>query len=311
MHSRRVVIAGGTGFIGRALSARLQADGYDVVALAWYLEQDARVRGRRAELVLWDGKCPSEWIEHADGAEAIINLVGENISSEAWTPRKKEKILDSRVDAARAVVQAVEQVKHKPRVILQGSAMSYYGRHQDEIIDETSGPGKGFFADVVQQMEGVSAAVESLGPRFLILRTGVVLGRDGGLLPAMTRSFRRFLGGPNGRGMHWVSWIHIFDLISAIRFLMDHENLHGAFNLTSPDPVRQKDLCRTLGTLMGRPSWLPRPASWLRYRYGEMADAVLLTGARVLPRRLLDSGFQFQYPDASSAIGEILARSSA
>jgi uncharacterized protein (TIGR01777 family) len=310
MDSRRVVIAGGTGFIGRALSARLQADGYEVVALAWYLEPDPQVCGERAELVLWDGKCPSDWIEHADGAEAIINLVGENISSEEWTPRKKERILNSRVDAARAVVRAVREVKNKPRVVLQGSAMSYYGRHQDEIIDETSGPGEGFFAGVVQQMERAASEVESLGSRFLALRTGVVLGRDGGLLPAMTRSFRRFLGGPNGSGMHWVSWIHIFDLVSAVRFLMDHESLRGAFNLTSPDPLRQRDLCRVLGRAMKRPSWLPRPASWLRYRYGEMAEAVLLTGARVLPTRLLDSGFHFQFPDIEPAVKEILARSS-
>jgi uncharacterized protein (TIGR01777 family) len=308
MSPGRVVVAGGTGFIGRALCERLQADGFEVVALAWAEEEEVDLPGENVEIVEWRGKTAEKWGSHADGAVAIINLAGENISTERWTPEKKNRILRSRVDAARAVVQAVKWAGQKPAVVIQGSAISFYGRHRDEIIDESWSPGEGFFPEVVQKMEAAAKAVETLGVRFVALRTGVVLGRDGGLVPGMVRSFRNLLGGPTGSGRQWVSWIHIFDEVAAIRFLMDREDLHGAFNLTAPDPLRQKELSRALGKVLGRPCWLPTPGWWLRLKYGEMAEAVMLSGARVLPARLLSAGFQFEWPDIESAIREIRER---
>jgi len=306
--SRRVVVAGATGFIGRALCERLQEDGFDVVALAWNEEEDVELTGDNVEVVEWGGKTASKWGRHADGAYAIVNLAGENISTERWTPEKKRRILRSRVDAARAVVQAVKQAEKKPEVVLQGSAISFYGRHQDEIIDESWGRGTGFFPEVVQKMEAAAGGVEAFGVRFVALRSGVVLGPDGGLLPGLLRSFRTFFGGPTGGGRQWVSWIHISDEIEAIRFLMDREKLDGAFNLTAPRPLPQKDLCRAVGKVIGRPSWLSTPAWWLRLRYGEMATAVMLTGARVVPARLEGAGFRFRFSEIRSALEEVKAQ---
>ncbi len=306
MSSRRVVIAGGTGFIGRALCERLLADGFDVVALAWHLEENVRIPGDRVEVVRWDGRNPEPWTRYADGAAAIINLVGDNIGSERWTEEKKHRILHSRVDAARAAVRAVEQVKSKPGVLIQGAAIGYYGRHGDEPIDEASPAGEGFYADVVRETEDSARKIEDLGVRFVAARSGVILGRRGGLLPRWIRPFRYFLGGPNGNGKYWISWIHLYDEVSAFRFLMDRDDLSGPFNLTSPDPLPMKELSHEIGRAMNRPSWFSTPGFWLRLRHGEMADAVLLSGARVLPERLLQAGFQFRYPSVDGALRDLL-----
>jgi len=302
------VVAGGTGFIGRALCQGLEADGFDVVALSWVLEEDVDLGGESIETVDWDGRSADPWAHLVDGARAVINLTGENVATERWTPAKKRKILRSRVDAARAVAGAVRRAKHRPEVVIQGSAIAYYGRHGDEVIDETSGSGSGFFAAVVREMEEAARDRENLGVRRVVLRTGVVLGRDGGLLPGMVRSFRRFLGGHAGNGEQWVSWIHIFDVVRAVRFLMERRDLEGPFNLTAPEGLPQRQLAAALGRATGRPSWLPTPAFLLRLRYGEMADAVMLSGARVEPKRLVDAGFEFLYPDVTSALREIMTR---
>jgi uncharacterized protein (TIGR01777 family) len=301
----RVVIAGATGFIGRALSEALHKD-YEVVALSRDARRAARLIGDVATVLEWDGRSTGSWVRQAEGALAIINLAGENLATGRWTLSKKSGILQSRVNSRRAVVDAVKQVEDKPRVVIHGSAVGYYGIRGDEELDENSSSGKGFLADVCRKSELLLDELEATGVRWVIARSGVVLGQGGGALANMIRPFRFHLGGYPGNGGQWLSWISLDDEVAALRFLMENEHLQGAYNLTSPQPVTMKQCCKTLGAVLGRSAWLPVPAFALRLAYGEMADEMLLAGQRVLPGRLLEAGFEFRYADLKSALTGVL-----
>jgi len=301
----RVVIAGATGFIGRALSEALHKD-YEVVALSRDARRGAKSIGDFATVLEWDGRSTGSWVRQAEGALAIINLAGENLATGRWTLSKKSGILQSRVNSRRAVVDAVKQVEDKPRVLIHGSAVGYYGIRGDEELDETSSSGKGFLADVCRKSELLLDELEAIGVRWVVARSGVVLGQGGGALANMIRPFRFHLGGYPGSGRQWLSWISLDDEVAAIKFLMENEHLQGAYNLTSPQPVTMKQCCKTLGAVLGRSAWLPVPAFAVRLAYGEMADEVLLAGQRVLPKRLLEAGFEFRYADLKSALTGVL-----
>ena len=303
----RVVITGATGFIGKALCQSLVRDSHEVVALTRSPAKANTVLGGQVTSVEWDG-CSSEgWSSLAEGAGAIINLAGENIGGGRWTKSMKQAILSSRLDAGRAVVEAVEDAKTKPSVVIQASGVGCYGPHGDEVLDESAPYGSDFLSDIARQWEASSKAVETMGVRMVILRTGAVLERDGGMLPRMLLPFRLFAGGPLGNGQQWLSWIHRDDEVQAIRFLLENDEAQGAFNLTAPEPVTMHDFCRLLGKAMGRPSWLSMPGFALRLLFGEMADALLLSGQRVVPKRLQEEGFEFKYPTAELALKAIMA----
>jgi hypothetical protein len=302
----RIIITGATGFIGRALTKELLEAGYEVVALSRNPKTGKRIFDNGFSIVAWDGKSADGWGANADGAYAIINLAGENISSGRWTKKRKQMILKSRLNAGKAVVEATKQARQKPKVVIQASAIGYYGSRLDEALDESSSSGTGFLCEVAQQWESSTKEVESLGVRHVIIRTGIVLGSDGGALPRLIRPFRFFVGGPLGSGNQWFSWIHLHDEIGAIRFLTEKEHLHGVFNLISPGALQQKDFSKILGKIMRRPSWLPVPGFLMRLFMGEMAEALLLSGQRVVSKRLLEAGYNFQYPNAKSALQEIL-----
>ena len=263
----------------------------------------------QVKIVNWDAKTAEGWANLADGAYAIINLAGENIGSGRWTERKKRRILESRLNAGGAVVQAVEQAESKPKVVVQASGIGIYGNRDDEILDESSLPGSGFLVEVAKPWEESTRKVESVGVRHVIIRTGVVLGADGGFLSRVLLPFRLFMGGRLGSGHQWIPWIHLDDEVRAIVFLIEKENLRGVFNLTAPNPLTSKDFFRLLGRVMRRPSWLPVPGFALRLLLGEMAKELILSGQRAMPKRLLDSGYEFEYPDAESALREILTGS--
>jgi uncharacterized protein len=302
----RVIVSGATGFIGRALTEELARAGYEVIALS------RRTKTSSSEdknvVMAWDAKSVGEWKTYLEGALAVINLAGENISSGRWTKKRKQKILQSRLDAGKAITEAIRQVNRKPRVVIQASAIGYYGPHSDEELDESSNPGTGYLPQVAQKWELSTKDVKSMGVRYVVIRTGIVLGKQGGALPRLMQPFRIFLGGPLGSGRQWFSWIHLKDEIRAIRFLMENENLHGVFNLTAPAPLPMKEFCRILGKLMHRPSWLKVPGFALRLFLGEMAQALLLSGQRVLPKRLLEAGYRFSYPDTESAVKQIIEK---
>lgn len=299
----RVVVTGGSGLIGGHLTRSLAADGHEVVVLSRSPEKVAGLPpGARAEG--WDGRTARGWGHLAAGA-ALVHLAGEGIASGRWTEARKRRILSSRVDSSRAVVEAVASAGERPLAFLQASAVGYYGPHGDEELGEDGPAGSGFLAEVCRAWEAASAPVEELGVRRPVLRTGVVLAREGGALPKMALPFRLFAGGPVGSGRQWLPWIHVADEVGAIRFLLDHPTATGPFNLTAPNPETNRRFARALGRALGRPSLLPTPAFALRLAFGEMAEA-LLTGQRALPRRLEGLGYLFRFPTAEAALSDLL-----
>jgi uncharacterized protein (TIGR01777 family) len=300
----RIVITGATGFIGRALCKELHKN-YEVVALSRDSNRAAKSIGEWAKVIEWDGRTSGSWIQQADGALAIINLAGENVASGRWNKLRKASILHSRLDSTRAVIESVKQANKKPMVVIQSSAIGYYGSRGVEKLDENSSFGKGFLADVCRNTEIVANQIESLDVRCVIVRTGVVLGNGGGALPRIMQPFWFFLGGHPGSGRQWFSWISLDDEVAAIKFLIENDNLKGVFNLTAPKPITMKRFCRKLGWSIKRPSWLFFPGFMMRLALGEMADEVLLSGQRVQPKRLLEAGFEFKHVEVKKALKDI------
>ncbi len=300
----RVVITGGSGLLGRALAANLAADGYETIALT---RRPARVRDlpQSVRAQIWDGRSAAGWGALADGATAIINLAGENLSSGLWTAQRKQRIRQSRLDAGRSVVEAVQAAAIKPAVVIQASGIGHYGPHGDDIVTEQSAAGKDFGASVTLDWEAASAAVEQMGVRRVIVRMGPSLARQAGALSLLMLPFRLFAGGRLGSGRQWLSWIHLADTISAIRFLIANEEARGVFNVCAPNPLTNAQFGRLLGRVMRRPFWLPVPAFTLRLVLGEMASTVL-EGQRAAPERLLQMGYTFRFPDAEAALRDIL-----
>ncbi len=301
----RVIISGATGFIGRALCRELHGD-YELIALSRDARKAAGAVGEYARVVEWDARTTSGWARHVEGAYAIVDLAGESLASGSWGQSKRDSILQSRTASAGAIVDAVDGARNKPQVVLQASAIGYYGSRGDEVLDEDSGPGDGFLAGVCRRTEGIAARVERSGVRHVLLRTGLVLGRDGGILPKLMMPFKFFVGGYVGSGRQWVSWISLPDEVRAIRFLMASQGLKGAFNLTATDSVTMKQFTRTLGRVLRRPAWTFVPGFAARLALGRMADETLLASQRVAPRRLLEAGFEFQHPNLQDALETII-----
>ena len=305
----RVVITGGSGLIGRAVAASLAAEGNDVVVLS---RDPARVRGLPAGVraAHWDGRSAAGWETLLEGRSAVINLAGEAIAAGRWTEERKRRIRASRVDAGRAVVDAVRLAAAEgraPAVVVQASGIGYYGDTGDQEIGEDHPPGGDFLAEAAIAWEASTAEVETLGIRRVVLRTGVVLDRAGGALAKMLPLFRLGLGGPLGNGRQWFPWIHMADEVGAILFLLATAAASGPFNLCAPRPIQNRDFARALGHQLHRPSILPAPAPALRLALGELAEA-LLTGQRAHPRRLLAAGYTFRHPDLPEALADLLPR---
>jgi len=302
----RVIITGGSGLIGRALTTDLAGNSHEVIVLS---RRPERIIGLPAEARVerWDGRTAEGWCSLADGAGAIVNLAGENISSGRWTDERKRNILQSRLNAGRAVAQAVEAVTNKPRVIIQASGIGYYGPCSDEEITEETPPGHDFLAGIAVEWEPSTASVEALGVRRAVIRTGVVLSIEGGALPRMLLPFRFFVGGRLGGGRQWFPWIHIADEVGAIRFLIENEDASGPFNLSAPIPLTNTEFSHLLGQQLRRPAFISTPEFALRLLFGEMATAIL-DGQRAMPKRLLQLGFRFRFPEAGPALRDLLGR---
>lgn len=301
----RVIISGGGGLIGRALTRSLTGDGHEVVVLSRTPQKvQALPVGARAQW--WDGRTAQGWGALADGAQVIVNLAGANLNSWRWTAAAKRAIVNSRRNAGLAVVEAVRAASRPPELLIQQSGIGHYGIHGDEIITEEAPPGSDFMASVTFDWEGVTAPIEQLGVRRIIARSGFVLDNGNIGFSLMVLPFRLFIGGPLGSGQQWFPWVHMADEIGVHRFLIDNQDARGVINLVAPHPLRNRDFARLIGKVLKRPALLTIPTFALRLALGEMATA-LLDGQRAVPARLQQMGYRFRFPDAESALRDLLA----
>lgn len=301
----KVIITGGSGLIGRALSAQLVEGGHQVVILTRAPER-VKIVLPGVRLQKWDGITARGWAHLLEDTDAIVNLAGENLSAGRWTDARKQSIRDSRVNSGRAVVEAVKASQCKPAVLIQASGVGYYGVKDPALLDESAVNGDDYLSDISRDWEAATEPVESLGVRRVVIRSGVVLSPRGGALARMLLPFRLFVGGPLGSGRQWLSWIHLEDEVRAIRFLIDHPTAEGAFNLVA-EPVTNARFAKTVGSIMHRPSFIPVPAFMLRLVLGEMST-VVLDGQRASSSKLTDLGFQFKFWSLESAIKDLVSK---
>jgi len=287
----KVVVAGGTGFIGEALVQALLARGDDVAVLS---RNPAKVRAGRG--VSWN-----DVKREVAESDAVVNLAGENVGEGRWTDERRKRILDSRLSATAALTDAIALAPVRPRAFVSMSAVGFYGPRGDEPLDETAESGRGFLAEVVRLWEAAARKAEPAA-RLVILRCGVVLGPGGGALSRMLLPFRLGVGGPIGNGRQWLSWIDRDDLIALILRAIDDSSMRGVYNATAPHPVTSRDFARALGRALHRPAILPAPGFALRMIFGRMAEEMLLSGQRVVPSRATAEGFVFHYPEIDAAL---------
>lgn len=297
-----ILLSGGTGMIGSHLTRSLLADGHRV----WVLSRDpARARlPEGAAAVAWDGRTPAGWGELAAQADAVINLAGEPLARWPWTKARKQRFWDSRVNAGRALSEAIEAAARRPRVLIQASGINHYGLSGD-VAEEATLPGEDFLACLTVAWEDSTRPVEALGVRRAVIRLGVVLARGDGLLPLMALPVRLFLGGRLGSGRQAVPWVHVQDVVAAIRFLLDNEAARGPFNLVAPRPVTNAEFYRTLCRVLKRPFWFPTPAFLLRLALGEMS-VLVVDGRPARPKRLQEAGFEFTLGELEEALRQAL-----
>lgn len=297
----RVAIVGATGFVGRHLVSHLaRAGGYHITVVSRHAAHAACPDAQ--EFVQWDPQ--SARLVPFLSQDAIINLAGEPVAPKRWTTRRKHAILDSRIRTTQRLVAAMQTAHARPSVLINASAVGYYGARETVAVEETPG-GDDFLAQVCHQWEQAALLAQGCEVRTVVTRFGLILGPDGGPLAQMLPTFRRGLGGKLGSGRQWMSWIHITDVVRALAHCLRTPSLHGPVNIVAPNPVRNEDFVQTLGNAVTRPACLPAPAFALRLLLGEMAD-MLLTGQQVAPEQLRQSGFAFQFPDLKPALQSIL-----
>ncbi|GIK67088.1 MAG: epimerase [Chloroflexota bacterium] len=301
----RVIITGGTGLIGSALAKSLLADGHEVIVLSRNPGSAKIEPGVRIEN--WTARSGDGWSSLITSDTAIINLAGAGIGDKRWSEDRKKLILESRVNAGAAVVDAIEKASEKPRVVIQSSAVGYYGTPGDQILTEDSPAGDDFQADVCKQWEDSTKTVEGMEVRRVVIRSGVVLSMDGGAFPRMLLPFKLMVGGPIGNGSHWFPWIHIDDEIKAIRFLIENEGAKGVFNVMAPNPLTNGDFTHEVGKIMQKPAVIPVPKLALQLMFGEMA-IILIEGQRAIPKRLQEHNFEFVYPTVEPALKNLFKK---
>jgi len=295
----KIILTGASGLIGGALAGTLEREGHELVRL---VRRDAPAPGR---VVAGDDLADLAPAALA-GGEAIIHLAGTSIAGARWTPQLKDRIRQSRILGTRRLVDALRALPRPPKVLLCASAVGYYGFRSEAPRDETAPMGEGFLAGVVGDWEREAAAAAEAGLRVVLLRFGVVLDRSGGLLARLLLPFRLGLGGRLGRGTQYLSWIALPDVIGIVRYLLENEAVAGPVNVTAPAPATNRDFTRALARALHRPAFMPVPAFALRLAFGEMADELMLGGVQAVPRKLLDGGYAFRYPDLPAALAASL-----
>ncbi len=295
-----VLITGGSGFIGQALCPALLEAGHELTVLTRNAERAAQSLPQDVALI--------ERLDQAERADAVVNLAGEPLADGRWTEKRKREFRHSRLGTTKDLIQWIEDqpAAQRPRVLVSGSAIGYYGPRGDEKLDEAAPPGDDFAATLCRDWEHAAQAAEAFGLRVAIMRIGVVLGPGGGALAKMLPPFKLGAGGPMGDGQQWMSWVHRQDLASLILWLLENKHTHGPHNATAPEPVRNREFAKTLAHVLHRPALITTPALALKLMFGEMST-LLLTGQRVVPAHATAGGFQFKYPELEAALREVVA----
>lgn len=300
----KFAITGGTGFVGTALTEELLENGHEVTILT--RRPDKRSRRPKLSFVQWlhPGTAPEKALKQTD---VFINLAGASINNR-WTPEMKRKIIKSRVEATSEVLRIIETMAKKPQVLINASAVGYYGTSLSKTFTEDDqDPGDDFLAATVSEWEKTADRAKTLGVRTVLCRFGIILDKDEGALPRIALPYKLFAGGTVGSGDQWVSWIHLADVIKGLLFVLENEGIEGPVNFTSPEPVRMKQFGKTLGRALHRPHWLPVPEFVLKFGLGEMSMLVL-KGQKAIPEKLLGNGFSFRYPHLESSLQSIYRR---
>lgn len=301
----KILITGGTGFVGTQLTSRLIKDNHEVTILTRSLK-GAKGSSPGVSYLEGDPTRNGPWQEAIKNHDALINLAGASIFSK-WTEEHKKAIRESRVNTTQNIIEGIPQQSQKGFTLFSTSAVGYYGFHKDEELIEESPPGNDFLARIAVEWEGEALKAREKGARVVITRFGIVLGEKGGALGQMIPLFEKYIGGPIGSGRQWFSWVHIKDLTEAFAFLLKHPEISGPVNVCSPNPVRNRDLAKALGKALHKPSFMPAPGFMVKWVLGEFGS-VILEGQKVIPRRLLESGFTFQYPDIDAALKKIVGQ---
>ncbi len=299
----KVLISGGSGFIGSALTTDLVRDGHEVIILSRQVNASQSL-SPRVRFVHWDARTVGAWAAELEQVDAVVNLIGESIGAKRWTQAQKQEIFASRVNPGNALTQAIHSASHKPGVFVQISGIGAYGIGEDKVFDESDDYGADFGASVTRAWEASTSPVEEMGVRRVVARTGVVLHARKGALPRMLLPFKLFVGGRLGSGRQWFSWVHLVDAVRGIRFLIDNLAARGIFNLCA-ESVPNREFARQVGKAMRRPSLIPVPAFVLKVMFGEMST-IILEGQNVTAKRLQELGFTFLYPKIDAALRDLL-----
>jgi uncharacterized protein (TIGR01777 family) len=293
----KILITGASGLVGKALQRSFSEKGYDMLLAG-------RGEAKRDSEIQWsveDGFQDQD-LPRLEGLDAVIHLAGEGIAGLRWTDEKKKAIRDSRIKGTRGIVNTMAGLQKKPKVFISGSALGFYGDSGDEIVTETSPAGNTFLSDVCKEWETESRRAEDSGIRTVLLRTAIVLSKDGGALATMLTPFKFGVGGVVGSGKQWMSWISLDDVVGIVNFALENENLRGAVNVASPNPVTNEEFTKALGDVLYRPTFLPLPEFAVNLVFGEMGDALLIDSTRVDPKRLKEAGYEFKFPDLKPAL---------
>ncbi len=301
----KIVVSGGTGFIGRPLSAALCQEGHEVILLTRRKEEAQRSCGSTVTVVEWNGREAGSWEQCLEGVDAVVNLAGAPIAHGRWTDARKQFLTESRVLTTRLLVDSMLRRTSKPQTLVNASGIGYYGASDDRVLDESAARGQGFLADLCLAWEAEALRAADFGLRVVLLRTGMVLEKDGGALPKMLLPFRIFAGGPILPGTQWVSWIHRHDHIGLIQWLLATASISGPVNAVAPEAVTMNRFCQVLGRVLRRPSWLPVPGFALHAALGEFG-ALMTTGQRVNPAKALSGEYVFLYPTLEPALRAIM-----
>lgn len=300
----KIVIAGGTGFIGSHLCQTLIEHQHEVTVLSRSLTNAKKILPGSVNVIEWNTKSATNLEHDLNGTDAVVNVMGEPIADARWTESRKRLLLNSRIDTTRTLVEALRLTPQKPRTLINASGVGFYGPRVEQSLTESSPRGSGFLSDLCVGWEEAAKGAEEFGIRVVLPRIGMVLGKTGGALPKMLLPFRLYLGGPISPGTQHISWIHQNDLSDLIVWLLGKPEISGPVNAVAPETVTMKEFCQTLGKVLNRPSWFPVPEFALKLAFGEMAE-VLTTGQNVKPIIAQREGFTFSYPTLSSAFEEL------